>query len=375
MNVKEINIKDIRPYEKNPRKNNSAVAYVAESIKQFGFKVPIIIDKNNVIVAGHTRYKASKKLGINTVPVIIADDLTDEQIKAFRLADNKVAEQAEWDIDLLNEELEEIFDIDMTDFGFEVLEEEKEVEEDGYEPVKPKEPVTQKGDIWKMGGHVLLCGDSTCTTDVEKLMQGEKADMCFTDPPYGYEYQSNARNKSKKFDVIENDDKILDFFPNIQLVCNGFVFVCTTWKVLDKWLPLFKKYHELTNMIIWNKGGGGIGDLKHTFSTDYEVILCASNGKELTGKRIGSVWTIKKDSSSSYVHPTQKPVKLSEFAIRNTTERGDIVLDLFGGSGSTLIACEQMERKCRIMEYDPAYCDVIVDRWERFTGNKAELVR
>lgn len=375
MNVKEINIKDIRPYEKNPRKNNSAVAYVAESIKQFGFKVPIIIDKNNVIVAGHTRYKAAKKLGINTVPAIIADDLTDEQIKAFRLADNKVAEQAEWDIDLLNEELEEIFDIDMTDFGFEVLEEEKEVEEDGYEPVKPKEPVTQKGDIWKMGGHVLLCGDSTCTTDVEKLMQGEKADMCFTDPPYGYEYQSNARNKSKKFDVIENDDKILDFFPNIQLVCNGFVFVCTTWKVLDKWLPLFKKYHELTNMIIWNKGGGGIGDLKHTFSTDYEVILCASNGKELTGKRIGSVWTIKKDSSSSYVHPTQKPVKLSEFAIRNTTERGDIVLDLFGGSGSTLIACEQMERKCRIMEYDPAYCDVIVDRWEKLTGNKAELVR
>lgn len=375
MNVKEINIKDIRPYEKNPRKNNSAVAYVAESIKQFGFKVPIIIDKNNVIVAGHTRYKAAKKLGINTVPVIIADDLTDEQIKAFRLADNKVAEQAEWDIDLLNEELEEIFDIDMTDFGFEVLEEEKEVEEDGYEPLKPKEPVTQKGDIWKMGGHVLLCGDSTCTTDVEKLMQDEKADMCFTDPPYGYEYQSNARNKSKKFDVIENDDKILDFFPNIQLVCNGFVFVCTTWKVLDKWLPLFKKYHELTNMIIWNKGGGGIGDLKHTFSTDYEVILCASNGKELTGKRIGSVWTIKKDSSSSYVHPTQKPVKLSEFAIRNTTERGDIVLDLFGGSGSTLIACEQMERKCRIMEYDPAYCDVIVDRWEKFTGNKAELVR
>jgi site-specific DNA-methyltransferase (adenine-specific) len=375
MNVKEINIKDIRPYEKNPRKNNSAVAYVAESIKQFGFKVPIIIDKNNVIVAGHTRYKAAKKLGINTVPAIIADDLTDEQIKAFRLADNKVAEQAEWDIDLLNEELEEIFDIDMTDFGFEVLEEEKEVEEDGYEPVKPKEPVTQKGDIWKMGGHVLLCGDSTCTTDVEKLMQGEKADMCFTDPPYGYEYQSNARNKSKKFDVIENDDKILDFFPNIQLVCNGFVFVCTTWKVLDKWLPLFKKYHELTNMIIWNKGGGGVGDLKHTFSTDYEVILCASNGKELTGKRIGSVWTIKKDSSSSYVHPTQKPVKLSEFAIRNTTERGNIVLDLFGGSGSTLIACEQMERKCRIMEYDPAYCDVIVDRWEKLTGNKAELVR
>lgn len=375
MNVQEIKLKDIKPYGKNPRKNDDAVPYVAESIKQFGFKVPIVIDKNNVIVAGHTRYKAAKKLGFKSVPCIIADDLTDEQIKAFRLADNKVSEKAEWDLDLLDSEIEEIFDIDMTDFGFELESEELEAEEDEYQGTVPEDPVTQKGDMWKLGEHILLCGDSTCITDVEKLMYEEKADMCFTDPPYGYEYQSNLRKKSKKFDVIENDDKILDFFPSIQLVCNGFIFICTTWKVLDKWIPLFKKYHDLTNMIIWNKGGGGIGDLKHTFSTDYEVILCTNNGKEITGKRIGSVWTIKKDSSSEYVHLTQKPIKLSEFAIRNTTERGDIVLDLFGGSGSTLIACEQMDRRCRMMEYDPAYCDVIVDRWEKFTGNKAKLIR
>lgn len=375
MNVQEIKLKDIKPYGKNPRKNDDAVPYVAESIKQFGFKVPIVIDKNNVIVAGHTRYKAAKKLGFKSVPCIIADDLTDEQIKAFRLADNKVSEKAEWDLDLLDSEIEGIFDIDMTDFGFEFESEELEAEEDEYQGTVPEDPVTQKGDMWKLGEHILLCGDSTCITDVEKLMYEEKADMCFTDPPYGYEYQSNLRKKSKKFDVIENDDKILDFFPSIQLVCNGFIFICTTWKVLDKWIPLFKKYHDLTNMIIWNKGGGGIGDLKHTFSTDYEVILCTNNGKEITGKRIGSVWTIKKDSSSEYVHPTQKPIKLSEFAIRNTTERGDIVLDLFGGSGSTLIACEQMDRRCRMMEYDPAYCDVIVDRWEKFTGNKAKLIR
>lgn len=375
MNVQEIKLKDIKPYGKNPRKNDDAVPYVAESIKQFGFKVPIVIDKNNVIVAGHTRYKAAKKLGFKSVPCIIADDLTDEQIKAFCLADNKVSEKAEWDLDLLDSEIEGIFDIDMTDFGFEFESEELEAEEDEYQGTVPEDPVTQKGDMWKLGEHILLCGDSTCITDVEKLMYEEKADMCFTDPPYGYEYQSNLRKKSKKFDVIENDDKILDFFPSIQLVCNGFIFICTTWKVLDKWIPLFKKYHDLTNMIIWNKGGGGIGDLKHTFSTDYEVILCTNNGKEITGKRIGSVWTIKKDSSSEYVHPTQKPIKLSEFAIRNTTERGDIVLDLFGGSGSTLIACEQMDRRCRMMEYDPAYCDVIVDRWEKFTGNKAKLIR
>lgn len=375
MNVQEIKLKDIKPYGKNPRKNDNAIPYVAESIKQFGFKVPIVIDKNNVIVAGHTRYKAARKLGFKSVPCIIADDLTDEQIKAFRLADNKVSEKAEWDLDLLDSEIEGIFDIDMTDFGFEFESEELEAEEDEYQGTVPEDPVTQKGDMWKLGEHLLLCGDSTCITDVEKLMYEEKADMCFTDPPYEYEYQSNLRKKSKKFDVIENDDKILDFFPSIQLVCNGFIFICTTWKVLDKWIPLFKKYHDLTNMIIWNKGGGGIGDLKHTFSTDYEVILCANNGKEITGKRIGSVWTIKKDSSSEYVHPTQKPIKLSEFAIRNTTERGDIVLDLFGGSGSTLIACEQMDRRCRMMEYDPAYCDVIVDRWEKFTGNKAKLIR
>lgn len=375
MNVQEIKLKDIKPYGKNPRKNDDAVPYVAESIKQFGFKVPIVIDKNNVIVAGHTRYKAAKKLGFKSVPCIIADDLTDEQIKAIRLADNKVSEKAEWDLDLLDSEIEGIFDIDMTDFGFELESEELEAEEDEYQGTVPEDPVTRKGDMWKLGEHLLLCGDSTCITDVEKLMYEEKADMCFTDPPYGYEYQSNLRKKSKKFDVIENDDKILDFFPSIQLVCNGFIFICTTWKVLDKWIPLFKKYHDLTNMIIWNKGGGGIGDLKHTFSTDYEVILYTNNGKEITGKRIGSVWTIKKDSSSEYVHPTQKPIKLSEFAIRNTTERGDIVLDLFGGSGSTLIACEQMDRRCRMMEYDPAYCDVIVNRWEKFTGNKAELIR
>lgn len=372
MDVVNLKIKDLKPYEKNPRKNDGAVEYVANSIKEFGFKVPIVVDKDNVIVAGHTRYKAAKKLGLKEVPAIVADDLTDEQVKAFRMADNKVAEQAEWDIDLLGEELSDILDIDMEDFGFSFSEEDVEVVEDAPVIEPKKDPVTKLGDMWKMGGHLLLCGDSTNITDVERLMGGEKADMVFTDPPYGYEYQSNSRGE--KFEVLKNDDKILDFFPNIQMVCNGFVFICTTWKVLDKWLPLFKKYHNLTNMIIWSKGGGGIGDLAHTFATDYEVILCSNNGREITGKRIGSVWAIKKDSGNRYVHPTQKPVKLSEFAIRNTTEKRGIVLDLFGGSGSTLIACEQLDRRCRMMEYDPIYCDVIVERWEQFTGEKAELV-
>lgn len=376
MVIVERNLGEIRPYEKNPRKNDEAVKYVAESIKQFGFKVPIVIDAEGIIVAGHTRFKAAKKLGLDSVPCIVADDLTEEQIKAFRLADNKVAEKAEWDFDLLAGELDELFDFDMSVFGFEeiAMEDETEVAEDDFEAELPEEPKAKLGDVYQLGSHRLMCGDSTSITDVEKLMAGEKADMVFTDPPYGYNYQSNKREKTKKFDVLENDDKILDFFPNIQMVCNGFVFICTAWKVLDRWIPLFKKYHDLSNMIIWNKGGGGIGDLKHTFLTDYEVILCANNGREITGKRIGSVWTINKDSANSYVHPTQKPVKLSEFAIRNTTVAGDSVLDLFGGSGSTLIACEQLRRNCFMMEYDPRYVDVIISRWEQFTGKKAVLL-
>lgn len=224
------------------------------------------------------------------------------------------------------------------------------------------------------GGHRLICGDSTDAAIIDRLMDGQKADMVFTDPPYGYNYQSNMRTKTEKFDVLENDDKILDFFPNLIGRVKGFVMICTTWKVLDKWLPLFKEYFDLSNMIIWDKGGGGIGDLKHTFSTDYEVILCANNGEEIREKRIGSVWSIGKDNASEYAHPTQKPVELSANAIRHTTNKEQIVLDCFGGSGSTMMACEQLGRKCYMCELDPKYVDVIIQRWENFTGQKAELV-
>ena len=374
MNIHEIAVDELTPYENNPRNNEKAVDAVAASIKEFGFKQPIVIDANNVVVCGHTRLLAAKKLGIKAVPCVIADDLTEEQIRAYRLADNKVAELAGWNDELLAFEMSAIQEIDMSAFGFEIPQDEPEqgeVIEDDYNEEPPAEPKSKLGDIYQLGDHRLMCGDSTKYDDIEKLMDHQTADMVFTDPPYGYNYQSNMRVKSKKFDVLENDDKILDFFPNVQRICNGFVFICTTWKVLDKWIPLFKKYHELSNMIIWNKGGGGIGDLKHTFSTDYEVILCASNGKEITGKRIGSVWTIPKDNANNYTHPTQKPVKLAEMAIRNTTSTGDVVVDLFGGSGSTMIACEQLNRSCYMMEYDPKYADVIIDRWEKFTGQKA----
>lgn len=376
MKIIDFKIDSLKEYKNNPRLNDAAVDKVAASIKKFGFKVPIVVDKDNVIIAGHTRLKAAKSLGLDTVPCIIADDLTEEQVKAFRLADNKTGELAEWDFAKLEEELAELHDMDfdMSAFGFDDLkiDEPIEVVEDEIPEVDEEtEPLTQLGDIWQLGEHRLMCGDSTDKATVERLMNGANADLVFTDPPYGYEYKSNMRTKSKKFDVLKNDDKILEFMPTIKDICKGFIFICTTWKVLDKWLPLFKKYYDLSNMIIWDKGGGGIGDLEHTFSTDYEIILCSNNGQKITGKRIGSVWNIPKDNANDYVHATQKPVKLSAIAIENTTNKNGIVLDIFGGSGSTLIACEQLNRKCYMMELDPKYCDVIVKRYENLTGVKA----
>jgi DNA modification methylase len=217
-----------------------------------------------------------------------------------------------------------------------------------------------------------MCGDSTNAEDVAKLMDGVKADMLFTDPPYGYSYQSNMRVKSEKFEVLKNDDKILDFFGTIAEYITGFIFVCASWKVLPDWWEYFEKYFSISNMIIWNKGGGGIGDLKHTFLTDYEIILCSNNNQEIKGKRIGSVWSVGKDDVNSYVHATQKPIGLSAIAIKECTNNNDIVLDVFGGSGSTLIASEQLKRKCYMMEIDPKYADVIIKRWEEYTGKKAE---
>ena len=376
MELIEKKLSELIPYANNPRKNDGAVDAVMESIKQCGYISPIVIDENNEVIAGHTCLKALKKMKIKTCKCVVMEGLTEEQKRKYRILDNKTSEFADWDLDLLNIELEGL-DFEGFDFGFELAEEEEEkeiIEDEVPEVDETVEPTAKLGDIWQLGRHRLMCGDSTSVLDVEKFMDGKGADLLFTDPPYGYEYHSNMRTKSEKFDVLKNDDKILDFMPNAKAYVDGFVFVCTTWKVLDKWLPLFQKYYELTNMIIWDKGGGGMGDLEHTFSTDYEIILCSNNNAKLTGKRIGSVWNIGKDNANSYVHATQKPIKLAATAIESTTHKNDAVLDLFGGSGSTLIACGQMERTCYTMELDPKYVDVIIKRWEDFTGEKAVLL-
>jgi len=381
MKINNIAIDKLIPYHNNPRKDQ-AVDKVASSINEYGFQQPIVVDKNMVVVVGHTRLMGAKKLGLKKVPTVIAD-LSETQAKAYRIADNRINEDSTWDMELLNLEIaglsEVDFDLDLLGFDSSELDkllvnDEEYLTDEDEVPEPPKEPKAKHGDIYQLGEHRLMCGDSTEIDDVDKLMNNKIADLVNTDPPYGVNYQSNMRTKSDKFDIIKNDDKILNITPIIEKFSKGWVFIWTTWKVIDKWINNTKSMGFPTNMIVWHKGGGGIGDLKKTFSSDYEMALVFHRGAELCGKRIGSVWSLQKDKAVQYKHPTQKPVELSIEAIDKTTYRNSIIMDLFLGSGSTLIACEKMDRICYGMELDPKYVDVIIERWENFTGKKAKKI-
>ena len=384
MQIIDKNLTDLKPYANNPRHNAKAVPAVKESILKFGFKVPLVIDKNNVIVCGHTRFYASKEIGLETVPCIVADDLTDEQINAFRLVDNRVSEFADWNFDKLAEELSDLQDFDFEPFGFDDLmagleldynlnQKDKEVIEDDYDAEPPVEPKTKYGDIYQLGSHRLMCGDSTKENDVEKLMNGEKADMVFCDAPYGYEYKSNHQDKYK---MLQNDDRILDFISAIwdTMQDNCPVYEFCGWQSLKQWLEYFENTNlDLKNIIIWKKNNWSMGDLKGAYAGQYEVILYLNKGRvELSGARDTDIWEFNREPPK--MHPTMKPIDLIAYALNKSSKKGEIVLDCFGGSGSTLIACEQLNRKCYMMELDPIYCDVIINRWEKFTGKKAEKI-
>lgn len=384
MDIINIALKDLKPYENNPRKNDDAVKYVAESIKEFGFKVPIVIDKDNVIVAGHTRYKAAKKLGMTEIPCIIADDLTDEQIKAFRLADNKVAEKAEWDFDLLNTELDDIIDLDMELFGFEdaLQDNAEEAIEDEFEVELPPEPKSKLGDIYQLGNNRLMCGDSTVLEDVEKLMGGEQADMLLTDPPYNVNYEGKTKDKLKiKNDKMDNDNFrqfLTDAFSNADMVMKpGAVFYI--WHADSEGYNFrgacFDAGWTVRQCLIWNKNSMVMG--RQDYQLKHEP--CLYGWKEGAGhlwasdRKQTTVINFDKPTRND-MHPTMKPIPLFDYQIKNNTKGGDVVLDLFGGSGTTIMACEQNGRRGYSMEYDPRYVDVIVDRWEKFTGAKAVLL-
>lgn len=374
MNIVNLKVEELIPYINNPRHNDDAVDKVAASIKEFGFKVPIVIDKDNVVVTGHTRLLASKKLGLQEVPCVIADDLSPAQIKAFRIADNKVSEYAQWDEDMLKVELEELeemdFDldelnIDYSDFDLDIGEDIEEIEPEEVEvPEVPEEPKAKLGDIYQLGNHRLMCGDSTSEEDVAKLMNGVKADMVFTDPPYNIAYQGISDKRTIKNDKME-DEEFIGFLQQSIPICDT-AYVCCSWQ----YEHLFKK--AMTNlgmppkaMIIWNK----VNPAQHLdkYFKQHEIIFYYGKfGGEKTIR--GDIWECKRQRNT--VHPTMKPIELIAMALQDNPNK-KIVYDGFGGSGSTLIACEQLNRKCYMMELDPHYVDVIIKRWEDYTGNKA----
>ena len=391
MVIEYLKPSEIVPYENNPRNNDEAVEYVANSIREFGFKVPIIVDSNNVIVAGHTRLKASELLGLEQVPCIRADDLTEDQIKAFRLADNKVSEIATWDFGKLSIELDDI-DLDMTEFGFESIElddvDVKDVIEDEV-PEVDDEPVAQYGQIYKLGRHRLMCGDSTSLEDVISLMDGERADMVFTDPPWNVNYGSvdDDNPQGYKPRTILNDFMGTEDFKEFMFTafsCMNQVSKegCMTYVVMSaqEWgnmmLTLAQNDYHWSSTIIWNKDRLVLS--RKDYHTKYEPIWYgwkegASRLCPLEDRKQSDVWDFERPSKSEE-HPTMKPVELVAKAITNSSRRDNKVLDLFGGSGTTLIACEQLDRDCYMMELDPHYVDVIIRRWENFTGEKAILI-
>lgn len=390
MEIKNIKIEDLIAYKNNPRKNDKAVEAVANSIKEFGFKIPIVIDKNNVIVCGHTRVLAAKQLKLTTVPCIVADDLNEEQIKAFRLADNKVAEFAEWDEELLFSELKDLdqLNFDMEQFGFDELDfglEEEIVEDEIPEVDEEHEPIVKLGDIWQLGKHRLMCGDSTVKENVGKLMNGNKADMVFTDPPYGVSATGGRSQTKQKLGMksIANDELrsndltqfLSDFIKNLQCKDGASIYICYPWATQKEFTEAIQMNDlKIKNCIIWDKKVFGLNG-GYGYRPQYEMIyFCCKNDFAWYGdKSQSNIWQISREINRKEQgnHPTPKPIELIAKALKNSSKQEDIVLDVFGGSGSTLIACEQLDRICYMMELEPKYCDVIIKRWEALTGDEA----
>ena len=382
----------IIPYARNPRVNEGAVDKVAASLREFGWKQPVVVDSQGVLVVGHTRVLAAKKLGMSEAPVVVAADLTPAQCKAYRLADNRTNEEAEWNRPLLALELEDLkfedFDLRLTGFdadelgGLEALAN-AQVEgltdpDDAPEP--PAIPVSVPGDLWICGNHRVLCGDATQSGDLEKLMAGEPADLVVTDPPYNVAYDGTATKRRSR---IANDSANDETFRQFLTEAARNLFACSRD---GAGIYVFHPDIETLNFIgafaeagwlhsqhcIWIKQHFVLG--RKDYHYQHEMVLygwkpTAPHAWHADRKQT-TVWNFDKPDSSAH-HSTMKPVALVEYPIANSSREGDVVLDLFGGSGSVLIACEKTARRGRLMELDPKYVDVIVRRWEEFTGRKA----
>lgn len=400
MTVQQWPLAKIRPSAKNPNTHPAGqLEKIKASISQLGFNNPILARPDGEIIAGEARWLAAQALGIELVPVIVLDHLNEAQADLYRVADNRLARDAVWDEKRLAAVLQEIdaHDLDLRLTGFsdrEVLKLLAKVEPAGESdidraPAMPDKPVSQLGDLWLLGDHRVLCGDSTLGESYDLLMAGgrqsdavlidaiENADLVFTDPPYGMSYAS------KKHGMILNDDAqgsaLVDLVSGALRAArqvsrkDAATYVCLTWRTYCEFMAAMKRASlDVAACIVWDKGSIGLGS-QH-YRPQHEFVFYSKGGRWFGGKDQGDVWRLGRDASSAYKHPTQKPVALIEIALANSTDRGDIVLDPFGGSGSTLIACEQQGRFARLIELDPKYVDVIVRRWQDMTGKAALLL-
>lgn len=388
MKIVNKKISDLIPYENNPRINEQAVGYVANSIKEFGFRNPIIIDGDNVIICGHTRRLAAIRLGLKEAPCICADDLTEEQVKAFRLADNKVSEFAEWDFDKLATEVAAL-DFDMSEFGFEIefddTPDETEASADDYNP-EAAETRTKQGDIWQLGNHRLMCGDSTSVDDIQRLLNGAAINLVLTDPPYGVNIvKTDKVGGDAPFGKVgfgeAGKNKIIDC--NTYMPIKGDETTDTAREFYDACLALNIKNFIIFGgnyftdflppkacWVVWDKENtGNFADVElawTSFDKGAKLYKFLWNGLCREGDR--------KTELQSRVHPTQKPVGMLGDILKDFSAEGENIFDGFGGSGSSLIACEQLNRNCFMIEYEPYYVDVIINRWESYTGKKAVLI-
>lgn len=381
------------PYGRNPRKNDHVIEQMAGAIQEFGFRIPIIAKSTGEVVDGHLRLKAALHLGLETVPVVLADDLTPMQIKAFRILANRSATWADWDEDLLRLELEELklddFDLALTGFDADELLEimageetttEGHTDEDAA-PEVPVTPVSKSGDVWIMGQHRLLCGDSTDAASYDTLLGNERVAMIFQDPPYNVDYANTAKDKLRGTNRPILNDNLGDGFQDFLLAafkpalarCNGAVYVAMSSSELDTLQAAFRAAGgKWSTFIIWAKNTFTLG--RSDYQRQYEPILYGwpeGATRHWCGDRDqGDVWHFNKPRVND-LHPTMKPVELVERAIRNSSRPGDVVLDPFGGSGTTLIAAEKSGRQARLIELDPKYVDVIVRRWQEYAGAQA----
>ena len=372
MKIETIPISEIIPYSKNPRKNEGAVDVVAKSIKEFGFKNPIILDKNNEIIAGHTRLKAAKKLALQEVPVIWADDLTSEQVKAFRIMDNKSSEFAEWDMELLKTEFQDLdsleYDLDLTGFDLsEVAEiwDDKKPKEDDFEIPKEAKYKIEQGEIWQLGDHRLMCGDSTKKEDVDTLMDENKADMVFTDPPYnlGFKYNDYRDNQPK----IEYSSWCKNWFLKVKEISNKIII--TTGK---QNIALWCLIENPEDIAVWIHKNGVSGGKVSNLSLWEPLFFYGKFDRNSRPNNLFE-YNLKRQNigTTGKEHSCPKQIDLIADIVESYSKRKESILDIFGGSGTTLIACEQLKRKCFMMEIDPFYCSVILERWEKLTKKEA----